>query len=61
MDTGTMAIFMVLVSILCMCLTIGIGMIVYQVAHLKGYYNNNNFIYERKMATIIRYIMEKIF
>ena len=38
MDTGTMAIFMVLVSILCMCLTIGISMIVYQVAHLKGYY-----------------------
>lgn len=36
MDTGTIAIFMVLVSILCMCLTIGISMIVYQVTHLKG-------------------------
>ena len=28
MDTGTIAIFMVLVSILCMCLTIGIGVFV---------------------------------
>ena len=36
MDTGTIAIFMVLVSILCMCLTIGRSMIVYQVTHLKG-------------------------
>ena len=39
MDTGTIAIFMVLVSILCMCLTIGISMIVYQVTHLKGIIN----------------------
>ena len=39
MDTGTIAIFMVLVSILCMCLTIGITMIVYQVTHLKGIIN----------------------
>lgn len=39
MDTGTIAIFMVLVSILCMCLTIGTSMIVYQVTHLKGIIN----------------------
>ena len=39
MDTGTIAIFMVLGSILCMCLTIGISMIVYQVTHLKGIIN----------------------
>lgn len=39
MDTGTIAIFMVLVSILCMCLTIGISMIVYQATHLKGIIN----------------------
>ncbi len=39
MDTGTIAIFMVLVSILCMCLTIGRSMIVYQVTHLKGIIN----------------------
>lgn len=39
MDTGTIAILMVLVSILCMCLTIGISMIVYQVTHLKGIIN----------------------
>ncbi|WP_368290984.1 hypothetical protein [Coprococcus sp. RTP21281st1_F1_RTP21281_210402] len=39
MDTDTIAIFMVLVSILCMCLTIGISMIVYQVTHLKGIIN----------------------
>lgn len=39
MDTGTIAIFMVLVSILCMCLTIGISMIVYQVTYLKGIIN----------------------
>lgn len=39
MDTGTIAIFMMLVSILCMCLTIGISMIVYQVTHLKGIIN----------------------
>lgn len=39
MDTGTIAIFMVLVSILCMCLTICISMIVYQVTHLKGIIN----------------------
>lgn len=39
MDTDIIAIFMVLVSILCMCLTIGISMIVYQVTHLKGIIN----------------------
>ena len=39
MDTGTIAPLMVLVSIFCMCLTIGISMIAYQVTHLKGIIN----------------------
>lgn len=38
MSEGTMGIFMILFSILCMCLTFGISIIAYLVAHLKGYY-----------------------